>query len=150
MTNDPSSPYPLDPVRLAGDTSNDEILSAFLDYLIETGVEPYDHQEQAILELFSGNNVILNTPTGSGKSLVALALHFRAICQNRRSYYTVPIKALANEKFLSLCQIFGPEQRRHDHRRRHGESRRAGDLLHGGNPRQPRAARRRSGRGWTT
>jgi hypothetical protein len=58
---------------------------------------------------FAGNNVILNTPTGSGKSLVALALHFRAICQNRRSYYTVPIKALANEKFLSLCRIFGPE-----------------------------------------
>jgi len=100
----------LDPAKLADPTSNDEILSAFLDYLIETNVEPYDHQEQAILELFAGNNVILNTPTGSGKSLVALALHFKAICQNRRSYYTVPIKALANEKFLSLCHIFGPEK----------------------------------------
>lgn len=90
-------------------SSNDDILGAFLDWLIESGVEPYDHQEQAILELFAGNNVILNTPTGSGKSLVALALHFRAICKKRCSYYTVPIKALANEKFLSLCQIFGPE-----------------------------------------
>ncbi len=100
---------PLARSKLADPSSNDEILSAFLDYLIETGVEPYDHQEQAILELFSGNNVILNTPTGSGKSLVALALHFRAICQKRRSYYTVPIKALANEKFLSLCHVFGPE-----------------------------------------
>lgn len=99
----------LDPTKLTDPSSNDEILSAFLDWLIETNVEPYDHQEQAILELFSGNNVILNTPTGSGKSLVALALHFRAICQKRRSYYTVPIKALANEKFLSLCQVFGPE-----------------------------------------
>jgi superfamily II RNA helicase len=99
----------LDPAKLVDPSSSDEILSVFLDWLIETGVEPYDHQEQAILELFSGNNVILNTPTGSGKSLVALALHFRAICQKRRSYYTVPIKALANEKFLSLCQIFGPE-----------------------------------------
>jgi superfamily II RNA helicase len=97
------------PTKLTDPASNDVILSAFLDYLIETGIQPYDHQEQAILELFSGNNVILNTPTGSGKSLVALALHFRAICQKRRSYYTVPIKALANEKFLSLCGIFGPE-----------------------------------------
>ena len=97
------------PSQLTDPSSNDGILSAFLDYLIETGIEPYDHQEQAILELFSGNNVILNTPTGSGKSLVALALHFRAICQKRRSYYTVPIKALANEKFLSLCGVFGPE-----------------------------------------
>jgi len=95
--------------NLSDPSSNDEILSAFLDWLIESGIEPYDHQEQAILELFSGHNVILNTPTGSGKSLVALALHFRAICQNRRSFYTVPIKALANEKFLSLCHIFGPE-----------------------------------------
>ena len=99
----------LDPATLADPSSSDEILSAFLDYLVETGVEPYDHQEQAILELFAGNNVILNTPTGSGKSLVALALHFKAICQKRRSYYTVPIKALANEKFLSLCKVFGPE-----------------------------------------
>jgi superfamily II RNA helicase len=100
----------LDSSKVADRSSNDEVLSAFLDYLIETEVEPYDHQEQAILELYAGNNVILNTPTGSGKSLVALAMHFKAICQNRRSYYTVPIKALANEKFLSLCHIFGPEQ----------------------------------------
>ena len=100
----------LDPTALNDPSSNDEILSVFLDWLIETGIEPYDHQEQAILELFSGNNVILNTPTGSGKSLVAMALQFRAICQGRRSYYTVPIKALANEKFLSLCRIFGPEK----------------------------------------
>ena len=99
----------LDPSKLSDPSSSDEILSAFLDYLIESGVEPYDHQEQAILELFDGRNVILNTPTGSGKSLVALAVQFKAICQGRRAYYTVPIKALANEKFLSLCQIFGPE-----------------------------------------
>jgi superfamily II RNA helicase len=100
----------LDPAKLCDPSSNDEILSVFLDYLIETDVEPYDHQEQAILELFAGNNVILNTPTGSGKSLVALAMHFKAICQDRRSYYTVPIKALANEKFLSLCHVFGPDK----------------------------------------
>ena len=100
----------LDSSTLSDPSSNDEVLDAFLNYLIELGVEPYDHQEEAILELFAGNNVILNTPTGSGKSLVALALQFRAICQGRRSFYTVPVKALANEKFLSLCKTFGPEQ----------------------------------------
>ena len=52
---------------------------------------------------------ILNTSTGSGKSLVALALQFKSLCQGRRSYSTVPIKALANEKFLSLCHVLGPE-----------------------------------------
>ncbi|MEI6176321.1 MAG: DUF3516 domain-containing protein [Verrucomicrobiota bacterium] len=100
----------LDPAKLDDPSSTDAILGAFLDYLAETGIAPYDHQEQAILELFDGKNVILNTPTGSGKSLVALALHFKAICQGRRSYYTVPVKALANEKFLSLCRTFGPER----------------------------------------
>ena len=100
----------LDPTALVDPASNDEILDAFLAHLIDQGIEPYDHQEEAILELFAGNNVILNTPTGSGKSLVALALQFRAICQQRRSFYTVPVKALANEKFLSLCQTFGPER----------------------------------------
>ncbi len=99
----------LDPANVSDVTSSAEVLDVFLEWLIESGIEPYDHQQEAILELYEGKNVILNTPTGSGKSLVALALHFRAICQGRRSYYTVPIKALANEKFLSLCETFGPE-----------------------------------------
>ena len=89
--------------------TSEEALENFLTYLLESGIEPYDHQENAILELFEGKNVILNTPTGSGKSLVATALHYRGLCLSRTSYYTVPIKALANEKFLSLCQTFGPE-----------------------------------------
>jgi len=100
----------LDPTQVNDASSSAAVLDVFLEYLIASGIEPYDHQEEAILELFEGKNVILNTPTGSGKSLVALALHFRAICQGRRSFYTVPIKALANEKFLSLCETFGPER----------------------------------------
>ncbi|MBB5351163.1 superfamily II RNA helicase [Haloferula luteola] len=100
----------LDPTALGNPSDNDAVLEAFLEYLLSAGIEPYDHQENAILELFAGKNVILNTPTGSGKSLVAMAMQFRAICLGRRSYYTVPIKALANEKFLSLCRTFGPER----------------------------------------
>ena len=76
----------LDPLIVNDASSSSEVLDAFLQYLIESGIEPYDHQEEAILELYEGKNVILNTPTGSGKSLVALALHFRAICQGRRSF----------------------------------------------------------------
>lgn len=98
----------LDPSRLDGPASNDAVLDAFLEYLIDSGIEPYEHQETAILELYGDRNVILNTPTGSGKTLVALAVQFRAVCQGRRSFYTVPVKALANEKFLALCEIFGP------------------------------------------
>ena len=88
---------PLSQKKLPENPTADDILNAFLEYLLNTGTEPYDHQEEAILELFQDKNVILNTPTGSGKSLVAQAMQFKSLCQGRRSYYTVPIKALANE-----------------------------------------------------
>jgi superfamily II RNA helicase len=91
------------------DCSNDELLAAFLDYVAEKKLELYPAQEEAILELFEDKNVILATPTGSGKSLVATAMHFRSLAQGRRSIYTCPIKALVNEKFLALCRDFGPE-----------------------------------------
>ena len=91
------------------DCSNDELLAAFLDYVAEKNLDLYPAQEEAVLELFDDRNVILNTPTGSGKSLVALAMHFRSLAKGRRSVYTCPIKALVNEKFLSLCRDFGPD-----------------------------------------
>ncbi len=89
---------------------NTQPLDLFLDFVAERSLTLYPAQEEAILELYSGKNVILNTPTGSGKSLVAAALHFQSMAQGRRSIYTCPIKALANEKFLGLCKDFGPDQ----------------------------------------
>ena len=85
------------------------LLGLFLDYTAERKLTLYPAQEAAILELYDGKNVILNTPTGSGKSLVAAALHFQSLAQGRRSVYTCPIKALVNEKWLALCRQFGPE-----------------------------------------
>jgi superfamily II RNA helicase len=58
----------------------------------------------------AGRHVVLNTPTGSGKSLVALAMHFRALCRGERAYYTSPIKALVSEKFFDLCRVLGAER----------------------------------------
>lgn len=92
-----------------GEFSSDALLGRFLDYVDAKGLTLYPAQEAAILELFEGKNVILNTPTGSGKSLVASALHFRALAQGRRSVYTCPVKALVNEKWLALCREFGPQ-----------------------------------------
>jgi len=89
--------------------SNDLLLEKFLDYVAGRRLQLYPAQESAILELFDEKNVILNTPTGSGKSLVATALHFQAIAKGRRSIYTCPIKALVNEKFMALCREFGPD-----------------------------------------
>ncbi|MCX6901983.1 MAG: DEAD/DEAH box helicase, partial [Verrucomicrobia bacterium] len=88
---------------------NDVLLGRFLEYAEGRRLQLYPAQESAILELFEEKNVILNTPTGSGKSLVAAALHFKAIARGQRSIYTCPIKALVNEKWLALCREFGPD-----------------------------------------
>jgi len=89
--------------------SNDLLLGQFLEYTEHKRLKLYPAQEAALLELFEEKNVILNTPTGSGKSLVAAALHFKALVQGQRSVYTCPIKALVNEKWLALCREFGPD-----------------------------------------
>lgn len=89
--------------------TSEDLLMSFLGWAEARGINLYPAQEEAILEIFDGKNVFLNTPTGSGKSLVALAMHFESLCSGRRSVYTCPIKALVNEKWMALCQEFGPE-----------------------------------------
>ena len=88
--------------------SADELLEAFLDYVTTLKLDLYPAQEQAVLELVTGKNVIMATPTGSGKSLVAFAMAFRAVANGGRAFYTCPIKALVNEKFFQLSEAFGP------------------------------------------
>ncbi len=88
--------------------SADELLSRFLSNVSQRGLTLYPAQEEAILELLDGKHVVLTTPTGSGKSLVAEALHFKGLAEGKRSFYTSPIKALVNEKFFALCETFGP------------------------------------------
>jgi superfamily II RNA helicase len=84
-----------------------ELLERFLGWVTDAGLEPYPAQEEALLEVMSGRHVILATPTGSGKSLVAAAVHFKAVCAGQRSFYTSPIKALVSEKFFDLCRELG-------------------------------------------
>ena len=93
-----------------GDASPDALLGLFLDYTSAKGLTLYPAQEEAVLELFEGKNVVLNTPTGSGKSLVASAMLFASLARGQRAVYTCPIKALVNEKWMALCREFGPEQ----------------------------------------
>ncbi|MFE4502063.1 DEAD/DEAH box helicase [Rhodococcus sp. NPDC056743] len=87
----------------------DSVFDAFLSWTIERGLTLYPAQEEAVMELVSGANVILATPTGSGKSMVAIGAHFYAMSQGKRTYYTAPIKALVSEKFFALCEVFGAE-----------------------------------------
>ncbi|MGH3660978.1 MAG: DEAD/DEAH box helicase [Micromonosporaceae bacterium] len=86
----------------------DDLLDAFTGWVEEQGIALYPAQEEALIEILTGANVILSTPTGSGKSLVATGAHFAAMAAGRRTYYTAPIKALVSEKFFALCEMFGP------------------------------------------
>ncbi|BAW08281.1 DEAD/DEAH box helicase [Nocardia seriolae] len=92
------------------DVDPEWLYETFADWASSEGLSLYPAQEEALLELVTGSNVILNTPTGSGKSLVALGAHFAALNKGQRSYYTAPIKALVSEKFFALCEVFGADR----------------------------------------
>ncbi len=91
----------------SADPDPDSLFDAFAGWANEQGLVLYPHQEEALIEIVSGANVILSTPTGSGKSLVATGAHFAALADGRTTFYTAPIKALVSEKFFALCDIFG-------------------------------------------
>jgi superfamily II RNA helicase len=99
---------PSDLLSLAPDPWDpDDAYLAFEQWAEGRGLSLYPAQAEALIEIVSGNNLILSTPTGTGKSLVAVGAHFAALAQGKRSYYTAPIKALVSEKFFALVDIFG-------------------------------------------
>lgn len=97
----------LDPTSLPDGSDPDAVYLAFVEWAESTGISLYPAQDEAVIEIVSGNNLILSTPTGTGKSLVAVGAHFAAMVDGRRSYYTAPIKALVSEKFFALVDVFG-------------------------------------------
>ncbi|MCH4053459.1 MAG: DUF3516 domain-containing protein [Atopobiaceae bacterium] len=86
-----------------------DALDLYLGWLEAQGIEPWDHQTEALLDVAAGDHVILGTPTGSGKSLVAEGMCFVSVCTDRRAVWTAPIKALVSEKFFQLVEAFGRE-----------------------------------------
>ncbi|WP_134742362.1 DEAD/DEAH box helicase [Nocardioides sp. 503] len=87
----------------------DKVYDEITTWAAGEGLELYPHQDEAVIELLGGSNVVLATPTGSGKSLVAIGAHMAALADDRVSFYTAPIKALVSEKFFALCGVFGAE-----------------------------------------
>ncbi|MEE1927221.1 DUF3516 domain-containing protein [Streptomyces sp. TRM 70351] len=95
--------------QLPQDADPDALFDAFSSWSEERGITLYPAQEEALIEVVSGANVILSTPTGSGKSLVAAGAHFAALARDEVTFYTAPIKALVSEKFFDLCKLLGTE-----------------------------------------
>ncbi len=93
-----------------GTISSDDILERFLDWVAGLGFDLFPAQQEALIELMVGRHVVLDTPTGSGKSLVATALLFKGLCEGRTGFYTAPVKALASEQFFRMCDDFGAER----------------------------------------
>lgn len=90
-----------------GFSLEDALYEGFTAWAQSTGRPLYPHQEEALTGLLTGAHAIVNTPTGSGKSLVALAAHTIALARGERTYYTAPLKALVSEKFFELVALFG-------------------------------------------
>lgn len=88
-------------------TDDDSAYLGFVEWASSRGLTLYPAQDEAVIEIVSGSNVILSTPTGTGKSLVAVAAHAHALARGGRTFYTAPIKALVSEKFFALVDIFG-------------------------------------------
>ena len=99
-------PADLSALRATG-SDPDALFTSFATWAESCGTTLYPAQAEALIELLGGANVILATPTGSGKSLVATGAQYAALAAGQRSYYTAPIKALVSEKFFALCAIFG-------------------------------------------
>ncbi|WP_313354860.1 DUF3516 domain-containing protein [Microbacterium sp.] len=98
----------LDPSLVRG-ADPDSVYLAFVEWAESTGISLYPAQDEAVIEIVSGKNLILSTPTGTGKSLVAIGAHVAALADGRRTFYTAPIKALVSEKFFALVDVFGAE-----------------------------------------
>src|ERR1700712_2576858 len=99
-------PSDLSSLRALG-ADPDALFTRFAEWAEAAGTTLYPAQEEALIELVSGANVVLATPTGSGKSLVATGALYAALAEGLRSFYTAPIKALVSEKFFALCDVFG-------------------------------------------
>ena len=112
QTDELPSLYKLLPLDEQGNLEHldpETALERFISWAEDSGKALWDHQEEALLDLASGNHVILGTPTGSGKSMVALGMCYFTLVQNGVMYYTAPIKALVSEKFFELTALFGKD-----------------------------------------
>ena len=101
-------PGPTDLLPAPG-TDPETVLDTFAAWAAAGGRPLYPHQEDAALALAAGDHVVLATPTGSGKSLVAIAGVLLALASGRRAVWTAPIKALVAEKFFDLVDLLGAE-----------------------------------------
>lgn len=88
---------------------DDALYEAFTQWADGTGRPLYPHQEEALLAAIDDAHMIVSTPTGSGKSLIALTAIFCGLARGKTAYYTAPLKALVSEKFFELINVFGAD-----------------------------------------
>lgn len=74
------------------------------------GFELDDFQKEAAIHIDKGKSVVICAPTGAGKTVIAEHAIIRAIEQNKRVFYTTPLKALSNQKFNDFSAKYGEDR----------------------------------------
>lgn len=70
---------------------------------------PDPFQIDALDAVEAGNSVLVAAPTGAGKTIVGQFGAYVAVQRGMRAFYTTPIKALSNQKYLELCELYGAD-----------------------------------------
>ncbi len=72
---------------------------------ISFDLDPF--QAEACKKVTEGHSVLVAAPTGAGKTVVGEFAIFQALRENRKAFYTTPIKALSNQKYSELVNRYG-------------------------------------------
>jgi superfamily II RNA helicase len=67
-------------------------------------------QEESIAFIKDSKNLIVSAPTGAGKTAIASEAIAMAIAEGKKVFYTAPLKALINQKFLEFQRDYGIEK----------------------------------------
>lgn len=69
-----------------------------------------DFQKEACKFIDNGKSVVVCAPTGAGKTVIAQHAIHKALEENKRIFYTTPLKALSNQKYYDFGEKYGSEK----------------------------------------
>lgn len=69
-----------------------------------------EFQKDACKYIDDGKSVVVCAPTGAGKTVIAQHAIHKALEENKRIFYTTPLKALSNQKYYDFGEKYGTDK----------------------------------------